>query len=100
MGGEGPAQLRCGCRVLPGAPVGYGGLRAHITTHVEAALKDAILSCLYLELIGPINHAVAAEIPVAQVRLKVMEALTQWQEQARAAVEAVVPHNPIREVLG
>lgn len=97
-------KVTCGCRFEPGRPVHYSDLRAHLD-HIRTAIEEAAGRCLMLELVqDPKETDFMKRLewsgPLSEVRMKVVDALSDWDEKARPALDKRFPENKIAEALG
>ncbi len=96
--------LNCGCLISPGGPIPYSDLRAHITGHVPAGLRDLTEQVFMMELLRGLNpgndpeHKFYLEIFVP-FRSRLMELSAEYDEKIKPGLEKIWPENPLAEAL-
>ena len=96
-------RLDCGCSFGAGQRIWYSDIRAHLT-HVTSAIEQAATYCLIFELIQDrsedYSKAQEWKEELQNVRMKLLDALADWQEKALPQIEKKFPENKIVEALG
>ncbi|KKK78785.1 hypothetical protein LCGC14_2840070 [marine sediment metagenome] len=98
--------MKCGCRVTPGGPIGYGELREHITKHIPESFSDTASAVFMLELLRGLNSStreIAKEDFYLETyvpfRFRLFELMTEYDEKIKPGLEKIWPENPLAEAL-
>jgi hypothetical protein len=98
--------MTCGCSIKAGQRVSYSDLRAHFD-HIREAIEEAAARCLMLELVQDRSSSgtdILKEMewrePLSDVRMKLVDALSDWDEKGRPALDKKFPENKLAQALG
>jgi hypothetical protein len=93
-------MLKCLCSFAPGRPVHYTDLRAHFD-HVKEALEEAAREVFMLEMVMIRGEGQPYDWKesLADVRMKLFDAMALWDEKARPALDKKFPHDSLKEAL-
>ncbi len=92
-------KMACGCDFSPGRQISYSIFRAHFD-HVKTAIEGAAHSLLMMELIMAVNKDMAVHTPVAELRMKLVDAMLEYDEKVRPILDKKFPENKLAEALG
>lgn len=98
--------MRCGCRITPGGPIGYGELRTHILEHIPNSFLNTTSTIFMLELLSGLNGAKVSDETqkfyletFVPFRMRLMGLASEYDEKIKPGLEKIWPKNPIAEAL-
>jgi len=92
-------KMPCGCDFSPGRRIAYSDLRAHFD-HAQTAIETAAQALFVMELIMAVNRDMDVNQPLIELRMKLFDAMFEYDEKVRPALDKKFPEDKLAEALG